>query len=218
MNPLLKRDSVCFLCAGPLESLTLDPFETGFERCLPCQLILRKRSQQLGVDDARAFYGTHQNDPRDERYRRFLSKVTEPLVARLPRAARGLDYGSGPVPALATLMKEAGFETHSYDPLFAADQALVEQTYDFVTSSEVVEHFIDPAQDWARLFARVRRGGLLAVMTEWYRGQSPLSSWRYARDPTHNIFYTQIALTKVADRFAADAEFPTENVCIFCIR
>lgn len=211
MNP----DVDCFLCAQPLKPLVGSSFEAQFERCTSCELILRKRSHRLSIDDARAFYETHQNDVLDERYRRFLSKVTEPLIARLPCTARGLDYGSGPAPALATLMNQAGFDTVSYDPLFAADDSLLRKTYDFVTSTEVVEHFLDPDQDWTRLFSLLRQGGLLAVMTEWYRGQWPLSTWRYARDPTHNVLYTQIALTRVARRFAVDVEFPVSNVCIF---
>jgi len=208
-------EGLCFACEGPLEPFVGGTFEALFERCSSCELILRKRSQQLNSEDALAFYRTHQNDVQDEGYRRFLSKVTKPLIVRLSSGAIGLDYGSGPAPALTLLMSEAGFETLAYDPLFAPDGSLLKRTYDFVTATEVVEHFCDPSGDWASMFSLIRPRGLLAVMTEWYRGQQPLSAWRYARDPTHNVFYTRVALAQIARHFGADVEFPADNVCIF---
>jgi hypothetical protein len=206
----------CFLCARPLEALLgVEAFEASFERCRSCHLIFRKESAQISVEEERTFYQTHQNDAADPGYRRFLSKVAEPLKARLQPGARGLDYGSGPAPALVMLMNEAGYPTVGYDPLFSRDESLLTESYDFVTCTEVVEHFRDPARDWARLFSLVASGGLLAVMTEWYRGQSPLSAWRYARDPTHAVFYSRQGLSQIAQFYQAEPDFPGENVCFF---
>ena len=59
----------------------------------------------------------------DAGYRRFLSKLADPLMARLAPGARGLDYGCGPGPALAAMLREAGHEVALYDPFFAPDPA-----------------------------------------------------------------------------------------------
>lgn len=211
-----EPSSACFLCTKPLEPFpTGEPFEENFERCLSCCMIFRKERARLNADEELRFYQTHQNSAEDPGYRRFLSKVTEPLKAKLSPGACGLDFGSGPAAALVALMGEAGHEMARFDPLFAPDDGSLARTYDFITCTEVVEHFKDPAADWALLFSLVRRGGTLAVMTEWYRGQSPLSSWRYARDPTHCAFYSRAALSRIGERHEAELEFPSDNVCFF---
>jgi len=45
----------------------------------------------------------------DPRYRRFLARLAEPLIAHLPKGARGLDFGCGPGPTLSLMLREAGF-------------------------------------------------------------------------------------------------------------
>lgn len=211
-----ERASVCFLCTRPLEPVVGGgDFEADFESCVDCSLVYRKKRSQLSPEREHAFYQTHKNDLFDPGYRRFLSKVTDPLRAILSPGARGLDFGSGPAPALALVMSEAGHETAIYDPLFAPDEKALEQTYEFVTCTEVVEHFREPARDWARLFSLVGQGGVLAVMTEWYRGQCPLSGWRYARDPTHCVLYSQNALRRLGEQYRAQVVFPSDNVTFF---
>lgn len=141
----------------------------------------------------RAHYATHENDAEDARYRAFLDRLARPLAARLAPGAEGLDVGCGPAPALAAMLTARGFPTAVYDPLFAPDVHPLKRTYAFVTCTETAEHFHRPARDWARLFALVRPGGVLAVMTEVLDeardAPERFAAWRYARDPTHTAFY-----------------------------
>ena len=62
-------------------------------------------------------------------------------MARLLPKSQGLDYGCGPGPALAHMLREAGHDVALFDPFFAPDPAPFNRTYDFVTCTEVAEHF-----------------------------------------------------------------------------
>ncbi|MBC7155656.1 MAG: class I SAM-dependent methyltransferase, partial [Rhodobacteraceae bacterium] len=105
-----------------------------------------------------AQYALHQNRVDDPGYRRFLSKLAEPLLARLAPGARGLDYGCGPGPALAMMLGEAGHPVALFDPIFAPDPAPLAQSHDFITCTEVAEHFHHPAAEFDRLAAMLNPG------------------------------------------------------------
>lgn len=105
------------------------------------------------------------NDPEDADYRRFLARLAGPLLQRLPSDATGLDYGCGPGPALACMLREAGLQIRLFDPFFAPDPAALDDLYDFITCTETIEHFHHPAEEFARFDRMVRPGGWLAVMT-----------------------------------------------------
>ncbi len=80
-----------------------------------------------------AHYLHHENHLDDPGYRRFLSKLADPLLARLPAGSKGLDYGCGPGPALAAMLREAGHQVALYDPFFHPDLTPLERSYDFET-------------------------------------------------------------------------------------
>ena len=110
-------------------------------------------------DAEHAFYRTHENDPDDPGYRRFLARLATPLLDRLPARSRGLDYGCGPGPALAAMLREAGHAVALYDALFFPDPSVFGARYDFIACSETVEHFHDPAGQFDRLGALLSPGG-----------------------------------------------------------
>ena len=49
----------------------------------------------------------HNNNPYDSEYRKFLSKIIEPLIDKIIPGAKGLDYGSGPGPTLSLMLETA---------------------------------------------------------------------------------------------------------------
>ncbi|MBD0321434.1 MAG: class I SAM-dependent methyltransferase, partial [Gemmatimonadetes bacterium] len=143
------------------------------------------------------------------------ARLAAPLVERLAPAAEGLDYGSGPAPALAMMLREQGFRVRAYDPLFAADEEALAQTYDFIACSETAEHFFDPAAELARLDVMLRPGGWLGVMTEILEQDARFVGWRYARDPTHVCFYRAETMNWIASRFGWRLHSPARNVTLF---
>ena len=87
-------------------------------QCVRCALVFVPSHYHLDRDAERAEYELHENDPADAGYRRFLSRLVDPLVQRLPDNAAGLDFGCGPGPALAAMLEEQGFSMSLYDPFY----------------------------------------------------------------------------------------------------
>ncbi|HEX2188661.1 MAG TPA: class I SAM-dependent methyltransferase [Longimicrobiaceae bacterium] len=183
--------------------------------CPVCGLVYLDPAHRPAPEAELAHYGTHRNDPADPGYRAFLDRLAAPLVERLPPGAEGLDYGSGPGPALAAMLRERGFAVEVWDPFFAPDPAPLGRAYDFVTCTETAEHFFSPAHELRRLDALLRPGGWLGVMTELYTGERAFGEWRYARDPTHVCFYRPETLRWIAERRGWALELPARDVAFF---
>lgn len=161
-----------------------------------------------------AHYMLHENDPYDPRYRRFLSRLGDPLAARLKPGSLGLDYGCGPGPALAVMLREQGHAVRTYDPFFEPEPAALEASYDFIICSEVAEHFHQPAAEFARLDTLLRPGGWLGVMTCFRTGDHLFANWHYRRDPTHVVFYRPETFRQLASRFGWNCEIPRKDVVL----
>jgi SAM-dependent methyltransferase len=205
----------CPLCLGNRLRRFAEIGSSRFFRCGQCGLVFRPPEQRPDADAERAHYGTHENDPADPRYRAFLDRLAAPLARRLRPGAEGLDYGSGPGPALPAMLEERGFRTAVYDPFFAPGEEALARAYDFVTCTETAEHFHAPAAEWARLDRLLRPGGWLGVMTGTPRDTAAFAQWRYARDPTHVCFYAPATMRWIAGRFGWEPFAPARDVTLF---
>ena len=204
----------CPVCRAT-ETQILDTIDgTKYWRCASCEATFVDPAQHLGRDAEYAVYLQHENDPADARYRGFLSKLADPLLARLHAASRVLDYGCGPGPALAAMLGEAGHEVRIYDPFFCSDRDALTQTYDAITCTEVAEHFYQPAAEFDRLDALLRPGGLLAVMTCFQTEDARFADWHYRKDPTHVVFYREATFRTIAVMRGWRCEIPVKDVAL----
>ena len=112
------------------------------------------------------------------------------------------------------MLSERGFVMDIYDPLYFNDESLLENRYDFITCTEVVEHFHSPRDEFARLDSLLRPGGWLAIMTSWLTDEIDFSRWHYPRDPTHVCFYAQQTFIYWAQRRNWHIEIPDTNVVL----
>jgi len=145
----------------------------------------------LSRDAEKAEYDLHQNDIGDPGYRVFLSRLMRPLTERLAPGARGLDFGCGPGPVLADMLREAGYEVALYDSFFVPDEAALDARYDFICATEVVEHLHHPGQELERLWSLLLPGGWMGIMTKLVRDRAAFDSWHYKNDPTHVCFFSE---------------------------
>jgi SAM-dependent methyltransferase len=205
----------CPLCRSSSLRLHAEAYGRRYLRCSTCWLTLLDPVHRLGAAAERAHYETHENDPGDPRYRRFLARLAEPLVQRLESRAEGLDYGSGPGPTLSLMLEEQGYGLEIFDPYFAPDRSVLRRSYDFITCTEVVEHFASPREEFDRMDRVLRPGGLLAVMTELVREECRFAEWRYARDPTHVSFFHTATMHWIAEHYRWRTESPERNVVFF---
>jgi len=187
----------------------------AYRRCDACLATFVEPDRLPSPELERREYGLHRNRIDDPGYRAFLDRLGRPLTERLRLGAFGLDYGCGPAPALATMLAEAGFEMAVWDPIYAPDPSRLATTYDFITCTEVVEHFHHPADEFRRLDSLLRPDGVLAVMTMFQTDDARFANWHYRRDPTHVVFYRPQTMQWIADRHGWTVEFPAPNITFF---
>lgn len=188
-----------------------------FFRCENCELIFADPASQLSTEEEKKIYDLHENRPDDPYYRKFLSQLSEPLLEKLPPAAQGLDYGCGPGPALKLLLEEKGMAVSLYDLYYFPDRDTLNKKYDFVTSTEVVEHFAKPAESWVHLADLVKPGGYLGIMTSLFTRAdcNGFQRWRYKNDPTHVSFYTPETIHWLATYLGFRVEIVSQQVILF---
>jgi SAM-dependent methyltransferase len=194
----------------PLQTLG----ERAYWRCPVCICTFLQPDQRPGPEAERAEYRLHQNDATQPGYRQFLQRLATPLLMRLNGPSEGLDFGCGPGPVLAGLLREAGHRVALYDPLFQPDAAVLAKTYQFVTCTEVVEHFHQPAAEFRRLDTLLAPGGWLALMTGFQTDDALFAGWHYRRDPTHVVFYREATLRWLARHHGWQCEIPCANVAL----
>ena len=209
----------CPLCTTAAATFYHQDRLRSYWQCSCCALIFVLPDARLDAAAEKAIYDLHENDPADPHYRRFLSRLTAPLLTRLPKGSRGLDFGCGSGPALAQMLTEAGMCMQLYDPFYQPDPSPLDLTtwekqYDFVTATEVVEHLYAPAEEFERLFALIRPGGWLAMMTKRVRNRAAFANWHYITDPTHVCFYSEATFRWMADRWQATLSLPAADVAL----
>lgn len=201
----------CLLCHT---TATSERDEAFF--CTNCGLVFKNPIVHLNPAEDLKRYSEHQNNEKDQGYLDFLSKLTNPLAQFLPAQFNALDFGCGPGPALSMLLEKMGGAVENYDPIFYPKEDLLNNIYDVVTTTEVVEHFKNPLGDWTLLISRVRPGGLLGVMTQFINPGIDYRSWWYKNDPTHVVFYQEKTFNFLADKFNLEVLFnDRKSVVIF---
>lgn len=207
------RHRCCPVCGG-IVAVNISAEDKDYSRCRSCKARFLEPTHFLSRDQELAHYRHHENRVNDPGYRRFLLKLFDPLIAKLPRNATGLDFGCGPGPALAAMLREAGHLMEIYDPFFAPDPAPLERVYDFVTCSEVAEHFYRPKQEFERLRGLIRPRGWLAIMTSFQTDDARFVGWHYRRDPTHVVFYREETFCYLARSWGWSCVVPVKDVVL----
>lgn len=122
-------------------------------QCNQCKLVYVSPEFLPSKEVEKQEYDLHENSFEDEGYRKFLGKVLTPLTPFIKDMKfgelRGLDFGCGPAPVLASMLEEEGVRMNMYDPFYAHNLSVLEQSYDIVTCTEAIEHFHAPHVEWA---------------------------------------------------------------------
>jgi len=204
----------CPVCLGRHSRWFAAPQGRTYWRCGRCEATFMDPASWPDRAAEVAEYRLHVNAVDDPGYRQFLGRLAEPLLARLAPGSEGLDYGCGPGPALAAMLREAGHAVALYDPLFFDDPQVLQRPYDFVSCSEVVEHFHRPAQEFERLDGLLRPGAWLGVMTGFLGDGVDFERWHYRRDPTHVVFYREQTFRWLAQRHGWHCELAGAHVAL----
>jgi len=186
-----------------------------YYRCGVCCLVFVPPWQFLSPEEEKKRYDLHRNSPDDPDYRRFLSRMFIPLQRWLAPGSAGLDFGSGPGPTLSGMFKEAGHSMAIFDHFYEHVPSVLEEHYDFITATEVVEHLHDPHQELERLWACLNEGGWLGIMTSHAVPQEAFPRWHYKNDPTHVCFFSPQTFAWLALQWNAELTFADIDVVFF---
>ena len=195
------QTQVCPLCSGSSIEHYAQDKKRDYRRCLACDLVFVDKAQQLSPEEEKAVYQQHENNPEDIGYRRFLSRMFQPMQERIAPGSQGLDFGCGPGPTLSLMFEEAGHKMAVYDPYFADTPDVLNKTYDFITSTEVFEHLSSPETVLEQLLQILKPGGWLGIMTKRVIDQEAFSRWHYKNDPTHITFFSDTTFRWIAETY-----------------
>ncbi|WP_337879830.1 class I SAM-dependent methyltransferase [Rheinheimera sp.] len=205
----------CPLCFHPDSSLFHQDKKRPYWRCPQCALVFVAATDHLSAAAEKAQYDLHQNHCDDPGYRQFLNRLAKPLQQKLGRTGlSGLDFGCGPGPLLAQMLTEQGQRMAIWDPYFAPDPAPLNQSYDFISCSEAIEHFAAPAKEWHLWQRLLKPAAVLAIMTKRYIDLKGFANWHYKNDPTHISFFHEKTFEFLAQRDGFTVEFPAPDVVL----
>jgi hypothetical protein len=213
-----EKITCCPLCQSEAVSPYFEDKKRSYSQCECCDLVFVPKAYWVSHNEEKAEYDLHENDANDQGYRQFLSRLSTPLLDRLDLSVggdcKGLDFGCGPGPTLSLMLKEKGVAMALYDPFYCDDKTVLDEVYDFICSTEVVEHLSDPKKEFALLFSMLKSGGWLGLMTKMVKDQQAFSRWHYINDRTHICFYSRTTFEFIAERLGANVTFVGNDVIL----
>lgn len=208
--------SNCPLCLSDKikEKLNAEkPFPAKYYHCSVCELTFIGREYLLNQSTEKSRYDFHENNIEDAGYTNFLNRLIAPTKNFITSSDIGLDYGSGPEPVLAELMQRDGFKVDIFDPIYAKKS--IEKSYDFITSTEVIEHFHEPRKSFDHMLSLLNSNGVLALMTSILNDSIDFKHWSYRYDDTHVSFYSNETFIWLANHYKLELIHSEKNVRIF---
>jgi len=202
----------CPLCSNAALEPVKGPDTRVYLFCPLCLLIFVDPSCRIDLREAMERYREDDNGIVYPGYFNFLIQVARPLLPYLKPGHRGLDYGCGSVPALSGFLRTMGYECEEYDPLFFPIE--LNPPYDFIFATECMEHFFHPEKDLERITQMLSPGGYLAVMTLLWKKKEELSTWEYAKNPTHVSFYHADTFAYICQRFGLEMIWSDGERCM----
>lgn len=205
---------ICPLCNEQDNKFFYRDIRRDYWRCNNCALVFILPQFFLQADAEKREYDLHENVDSDEGYKRFLQRAAEPLAQRLQPGSIGLDFGCGPAPVLANMLRELGHAVSLYDYFYMRDERVWQQTYDFIVATEVFEHLHNPGRELERLWSKLKPGGYLTAMTKLVLDVEAFARWHYKNDPTHVCFFSRATFMWLATQYCASLEFVGKDVIL----
>lgn len=185
---MTNETRICPLCGSTSKRFFFSK-KKRFFLCPNCKGIHQDSALFYEREKEEERYRTHNNDVYDEKYRAFVSPITEAVQRDYSENHIGLDFGAGTGPVITKVLEEKGYKLNLYDPFFHPYEDNLKQKYDFIVSCEVIEHFHHPLKEFKLLQSLLKHGGKLYCMTDIYNDEIDFKNWYYKNDPTHVFLY-----------------------------
>ncbi len=169
--------------------------------CSGCASVCMHPSSMLTAGEEQRRYELHNNDVDDPRYQKFVSPLVNLAAETCSPEQTGLDFGCGPGPVAAKLLRDAGYDIQLFDPFFHNDKQALEKTYHYIICCEVIEHFHNPRASFSLLRSLLKPGGNLFCRTSLFTDTIDFPTWYYKNDETHTFFYSPESVHYIAREF-----------------
>jgi len=214
----VEKENKCKICDNiDLEIIFNKKKTKKYFYCKKCGYIYVEPTKLPDIDQEKQRYLLHNNAEENsgypEMFENLLSVINDWHNESIKTA---LDFGCGPTPVLANLLRKRGIETDIYDPFFAPEKVYENKTYDLITCTEVFEHLFNPVAIMELFEKHLNKNGIIAITTHFHPSDSEkFAEWWYIRDETHISFYTHKTFEYLASLFGLEVLLCTrKNICI----
>ncbi len=179
----------------------------SYYKCPTCSSIFMDHQNRPDELAEKTRYEEHINDVNNKGYQRFVSPITNAVLRDFSADDQGLDFGAGTGPVIAKMLFDEAYKLELYDPFFHDNPELLKQTYDYIVSCEVIEHFYYPDKEFRLLKSLLKPGGKLYCMTDLYHEEIDFNKWYYKNDLTHVFIYHKETILWIKEKYGfADVE------------
>ncbi len=201
----------CILCKNQQVRSYHQDKKRSYLACELCGLIFVDPKDYINTEKEKKRYDQHQNLEENQGYLNYLTPAIKLIKNEIEAGSTGLDFGSGPNPVLAKNLEALGYKMSLFDLYYTNDPSVFKKNYDFIVSTEVIEHLSQPEKELDRLWSLIKKTGSLIVMTQLSDGID-FEKWHYKNDPTHIAFFNQKSLNYLADKWGAKIYFLSDNL------
>ncbi len=194
---------VCRLCGA-----SADEFTAGgavYAECPDCGYVGIEPGRIPTPEAEERRYRLHRNSYGDGRYKAWIADYLDAVADYLPPGASVLDFGSGPEPVPAMMLRDRGCAVSAYDPFFAPGDAWRKASWDAILVHEVAEHLCEPGAALTELAALLAPGGAMCIRTRFPpENREDFGRWHYRMDETHVGFFAARSMEWLAERLGLE--------------
>jgi SAM-dependent methyltransferase len=192
----------CHICDKSTESFLHEKTDITYYHCKDCEYIFKSPACFQDFDSQKERYNLHTNDEEDEGYKAYFKRFLDFILPLVGQPKTALDFGCGASSILAAMLDKKGLECDYYDPIYHPENLNDSKKYDLIVSTEVFEHLHQPSEVFQSLLGRLKKGGFLAIQTQFHSNDiESFKKWYYHQDPTHIVFFTTQTFRRLSERY-----------------
>jgi 2-polyprenyl-3-methyl-5-hydroxy-6-metoxy-1,4-benzoquinol methylase len=208
----------CKICSSETVRIENCNNRTIYYNCINCDLIFIDENFIKIPEKEKLRYLKHNNTLDNNNYVKiFNTLIEEYIIPNQNKIEQILDFGCGPIPIFADLLKAKGFNVDIYDKYFFPLKDYQKKEYDLITLIEVIEHLKDPFTELIGLKNKLNKNGFIIIKTLFHpMNNDVFLKWWYKEDFTHISFFSKKTFKVLAEKLKL--KIVSENkkdLCVF---